>query len=78
MNARVDEVSKNLQEEYDKKLVEEVETIKVELTERTDSYLEYVAEEWLEENAIAVERGIKTQMTESFLEGMKELLKHIM
>ena len=75
MNARVDEVSKNLQEEYDKKLVEEVETIKVELTERTDSYLEYVAEEWLEENAIAVERGIKTQMTESFLEGMKELFE---
>jgi len=75
LNARVDEVSKNLQEEYDKKLVEEVETIKVELTERTDSYLEYVAEEWLEENAIAVERGIKTQMTESFLEGMKELFE---
>ena len=75
LNAKVDEVSKTLQEEYDKKLVEEVETVKVELTERTDSYLEYVAEEWLEENAIAVERGIKTQMTESFLEGMKELFE---
>ena len=75
LNAKVDEVSKTLQEEYDKQLAEEVETIKVELTERTDSYLEYVAEEWLEENAIAVERGIKTQMTESFLEGMKELFE---
>jgi len=73
--AKVDEVTQSLQEQYETKLVEEVEAIKVELTERTDSYLEYVAEEWLEENAIAVERGIKTQMTESFLQGMKELFE---
>ena len=40
-----------------------------------DAYLEYVAEEWLEENALAVERGIKTEMTESFLDGMKKLFE---
>ena len=62
-----------------KALNEQVEEIKVELTERTDAYLEYVAEEWMKENVIAVERGIKTEMTESFMEGMKKsFLKNIM
>ena len=51
---------------------EQVEEIKLELTERTDAYLEYVADEWLKENALAVENGIKTEMTESFMEGMKK------
>ena len=45
---------------------------KEELSERVDSYLEYVADEWFTENALAVEQGLKTEMTESF-EGMKGL-----
>ena len=45
------------------------------MTERTDAYLEYVADEWLKENALAVENGIKTEMTESFMEGMKKLFE---
>ena len=49
--------------------------MKVELQERVDSYLEYVADEWLQENELAVERGLKTEMTESFLEGMKSLFE---
>ena len=49
--------------------------MKVELQERVDSYLEYVADEWLQENELAVERGLKTEMTESFMEGMKSLFE---
>ena len=75
LSAKVSEVEAQIQEEYEKTLAEEVESIKVELTERVDTYLEYVAQEWLEENALAVERGIKTQMTESFLDGLKELFE---
>jgi hypothetical protein len=75
INAKITDIENQLNEEYATKLTEEVETIKVELTERTDAYLEYVAQEWLEENAIAVENGIKTEMTESFMEGMKKLFE---
>ena len=75
INAKITDIENQLNEEYTKKLTEEVETIKVELTERTDAYLEYVADEWMKENALAVEKGIKTEMTESFMEGMKKLFE---
>ena len=75
INAKITDIENQLNEEYTKKLTEEVETIKVELTERTDAYFEYVADEWMKENAIAVEKGIKTEMTESFMEGMKKLFE---
>ena len=75
INAKITDIENQLNEEYATKLNEEVETIKVSLTERTDAYLEYVAEEWLEENQLAVERGIKAEMTESFLDGMKKLFE---
>ena len=75
MNAKITDIETQIQEAYETKLTEEVEAIKVELTERLDSYLEYVAEEWLEENALQIEKGIKTEMTESFLDGMKKLFE---
>ena len=75
MNAKITDIETQIQEAYETKLSEEVEGIKVELTERLDSYLEYVAEEWLEENALQIEKGIKTEMTESFLDGMKKLFE---
>ncbi len=75
INAKITDIENQLNEAYEQKLVEEVESIKVELTERTDSYLEYVAQEWLDENAIAIEKGIKSEMTESFMEGMKKLFE---
>ena len=75
INAKITDIENQLNEEYSKKLTEEVESIKVELTERTDSYLEYVADEWMKENALAVENGIKTEMTESFMAGMKKLFE---
>lgn len=62
-----------LQAVYEEKLVEELETVRTSLSERVDAYLEYVADEWMAENAIAVEHGLRTEMTESFLSGMKAL-----
>ena len=68
INAKITDIENQLNEQYQEKLNEEVSAIKVELTERTDSYLEYVADEWMKENALAVENGIKTEMTESFMD----------
>ena len=75
IKSKVSEMKEELKSEYEKSLVEEVATIKEELTSRLDSYLEYVAEEWVEENQLAVEHGLKTEMTESFLSGMKSLFE---
>ncbi len=75
INAKVAEVKEALEVEFQEKLDEEIETAKESLAERVDSYLEYVADEWFEENQLAVENGLKTEMTESFLEGMKGLFE---
>ena len=75
INSKVATIKEDLEKENSKKLEEEIESKKVELTERVDSYLEYVAGEWLQENELAVEAGLKTEMTESFLEGMKSLFE---
>ena len=75
INAKANEISEQVKASYEEKLVEEVSTIKEELKDRIDSYLEYVADEWLEENKLAAETGLKTEMTESFLEGMKSLFE---
>jgi hypothetical protein len=75
IKSRVAEIKESLQESYAAALVEELDTIKTQLTERVDSYLEYVADEWFQENALAVEHGLKTEMTESFLVGMKSLFE---
>ena len=66
-------VKEELQSAYEEKLVEELATVRTSLSERVDAYLEYVADEWMAENAIAVEHGLRTEMTESFLSGMKSL-----
>ena len=73
--AKTKEIQSSLEEHYAVALAEEIEEIKLELTERVDSYLEYVASEWLEENALAVETGLKTEITESFIDGMKGLFE---
>jgi hypothetical protein len=75
IRSRVAEVKEELEFTYSQALVEEVEFIKQELIERVDAYLEYVADEWIQENALAVEHGLKTEMTESFLVGMKQLFE---
>ena len=75
IKTKVAEIKEELQESYATALVEELDKIKAGLTERVDGYLEYVADEWMQENAIQVEAGLKTEMTESFLEGMKSLFE---
>ena len=75
IKSKVEEVKEQIQVQYQAQLVEEVAAVKTELTERVDSYLEYVAQEWLEENQLAIEHGLKTEMTESFLNGMKGLFE---
>ena len=75
INSKVAAIKEEIQKEYDEKLAEEVASAKDSLAERVDSYLEYVSDEWFEENALAIEAGLKTEMTESFLEGMKGLFE---
>jgi hypothetical protein len=75
IRSKVGEIKEELQEAYATALVEELDKIKEGLTERVDAYLEYVADEWFVENALQVETGIKSEMTESFLEGMKSLFE---
>ena len=75
IKTKVAELKEELAKEYETTLTEEITSIKEELEDRTDAYLEYVADEWLEENALAVEHGLKTEMTESFLGGMKSLFE---
>ena len=75
INSKVNAIRAEIQEEYDSKLDGHVEEIKVALQERVDSYLEYVADEWFDENQLAIENGLKADMTESFLAGMKGLFE---
>jgi len=75
IRSKVAEIKEELQESYATALVEELDKIKEGLTDRVDAYLEYVADEWFVENALQVEQGLKTEMTESFLEGMKSLFE---
>ena len=79
LRSKVSEVkesmTKTFEETYESKLVEEVDAIRGSITERIDSYLEYVADEWVQENQLAVESGLKAEMTESFLGGMKKLFE---
>ena len=75
INSKVSVIKEDLETEYAKVLQEEIDSTKIQLTERVDSYLEYVAGEWLEENSLAVEQGLKAEMSESFLTGMKSLFE---
>ena len=75
IRTKVNEIKESLEQQYSVALEEEVEEIKTALSERVDSYLEYVADEWFTENQLAVETGLKTEMSESFISGMKDLFE---
>ena len=75
INSKAVEIQEELTAAYETALVEEVTEIRDTLTERLDSYLEYVADEWIAENALQIEQGLKTEMTESFLAGMRGLFE---
>ena len=75
INSKVQGIQEELTASYEEQLVEEVASIKEELKDRVDSYLEYVADEWIAENQLAVESGLKEEMTQSFISGMKSLFE---
>ena len=75
INAKVATIKEEMEANYATVIEEQVTEFKNELTERVDSYLEYVASEWIEENQLSVEEGLKAEMSESFLVGMKQLFE---
>jgi len=75
VKTRIQEQVKVLESQYEEKLSKETETIKEAMTEKVDSYLNYVVEEWMKENELAVERGIRTEIAEDFITGLKSLFK---
>ena len=75
IKAKSTEIQEELTAQYEQSLQEQVSEIKEELTDRVDAYLEYVAEEWMTENQLAVESGLKSEMTESFLTGIRSLFE---
>ena len=75
IKAKVKEESQRLQGEYETKLKEDTEAHKADVVEKVDSYLNYVVEEWMQENKIAIERGIKGEIAEDFIGGLKKLFE---
>jgi len=75
VNSKVKEAKKKMHAGYEEKLKEESEKAKSELVEKVDSYLAYVVEEWMKENELALERGIKGEIAEDFISGMKKLFE---
>ena len=75
INSKIAEIRATIEEEHEARIAEELAEEKEALQERVDSYLEYVSDEWMEENTLAIEHGLKTELTESFLSGMKSLFE---
>lgn len=73
VNEKVESQVKQLEEEFSTKLDEQVEVITEDLTKKMDTYLDYVVGEWVEENKLPIERGIRSEITESFINGLKGL-----
>ena len=73
VNSKVEEAKAQLEEHYQSELKSQVETVKEELSSSVDKYLTYCAEEWTKENELAIERGLRSEMTENFIEGLKTL-----
>ena len=75
INSKVATIRATIEEEHEARIAEEIAEEKEALQERVDSYLEYVSDEWMEENQLAIEHGLKTELTESFLSGMRSLFE---
>jgi hypothetical protein len=75
IRSKIASLKETLENRYASALVEQVEAIKGELTERVDSYLEYVANEWINENQLQVENGLRGELSESFMTGLKNLFE---
>ena len=75
VKSKIEQVAEQLEEQFQAAFDEEIASHKSELTERIDSYLEFVANEWINENALAVETGIRGELSESFMSGLKTLFE---
>lgn len=75
VKSKIEQVADQLEESFKKAFDEEIASHKSELTERVDSYLEFVANEWINENTLAVETGIRGELSESFMSGLKTLFE---
>ena len=75
LKSKIKEAKKKMHSSYESKLKEETEKSKAELVEKVDSYLNYVVEEWMKQNEIAIERGIKGEIAEDFISGLKKLFE---
>ena len=75
LRSKVSEIKEAFEAQYEQRLVEEVLEIQEQLSERVDAYLEYVSEEWFAENQLAVQSGLKEELTESFMTGLKGLFE---
>ena len=62
-----------LEEKYNEELAEEISTTKADLVEKVDSYLNYVVEQWMEDNKVAVQAGLRTEIAEKFMNNLKDL-----
>jgi len=75
LKSKIKEAKKKMQSSYESKLKEEIDATKAELVEKVDSYLNYVVEEWMKSNELAIERGIKGEIAEDFISGLKKLFE---
>jgi SHS2 domain-containing protein len=75
VRSKISSLRESMEHNYESALIEQVEQIKFDLTERVDSYLEYVANEWINENELQIESGLKGELSESFMTGLKNLFE---
>ena len=75
IKSKVKEIAEEMETDYNKRFEEGTSTAKAELVEKVDSYLSYVVEEWMKENELALERGIKGEIAEDFISGLKKLFE---
>jgi hypothetical protein len=75
VKSRISEAKAKMEEAFDQKLEESTGSIKAELVEKVDSYLNYVVEQWMSDNEIALEKGIKGEIAEDFISGLKKLFE---
>ena len=73
--SKVNEQLEAVDAKFDESLSEEVSTVSEELVERVDTYLDYVVEQWMDANSVAIERGLKAEIVESFMSGLKGLFE---
>ena len=73
VSSKVEEIKESLETQYSEELKSSVEKVKADLAEGVDKYLSYVADEWTKENELAIERGLRAEMTENFIDGLKTL-----